>query len=204
MTVAVAVTKNGRTVLAADSLVHFGGERFPPTNGQFHKIRRIGQSLLAWAGWSLYGELLDAHLASSELPPSELATEAEVFEFFISFWRVIRRNYTWTAHSNDGGRHPFATLDSTFLLANRHGVFRIAGDMEVAQFHEYTAVGSGSSYALGALRVLYGQSEDPAEIARRAVQVGIDFNVHCGGEIDVEVVASDPAPRARRGPEGSP
>lgn len=55
MTVAVAVTKNDRTVLAADSLVHFGGERFPAANGQFHKIHRIGHSLLAWAGWSLYG-----------------------------------------------------------------------------------------------------------------------------------------------------
>ncbi len=205
MTVAVAVMKNNRTVLAADSLVHFGGERFPASNGQFHKIRRIGKSLVAWAGWSLYGELLNAHLASIKQPPSELCTEAEVFDFFVGFWRVIRRDYTLMEHPGDGRRHPFANLDSTFLLANRHGIFRIASDMDVAQFCEYTAVGSGSAYALGAMRVLYEQQDDPGTIARQAVQVGIDFDVHCGGHVDIAEV--DPvqlpekcaAPSAREG-----
>jgi ATP-dependent protease HslVU (ClpYQ) peptidase subunit len=189
MTVAVAVTKNDRTVLAADSLVNFGGQRFAPGNGEFHKIHRVGESLLAWAGWSLYGELLTAHLAADKRRPSDLATEADVFDFFIAFWRAIRADYTFMQRAGD--RHPFADLDSTFLLANRHGIFRIAGDMDVSQFRQYSAVGSGSPYALGALRILYEQLADPADIARRAVAVGIEFDVYCGGEIDVAEVSAE-------------
>jgi hypothetical protein len=41
---------------------------------------------------------------------------------------------------------------------------------------------------------LYDQLDDPAEIARQAVQVGIDFNVYCGGPIDMEEVESSARP----------
>jgi ATP-dependent protease HslVU (ClpYQ) peptidase subunit len=193
MTVAVAVTKHDRTVLAADSLVNFGGQRFPSENARFTKIHRVGESLLAWAGWTLYGELLTAYLASSR--PPELATESQVFDFFIGFWRAIRSEYTLEPGERDRHvRQPFADLDSTFLLANRHGIFRIARDMDVTQFCQYSAVGSGSAYALGALRVLYDQHDDPAVIARRAVGIGIEYDVYCGGEIDAAEVGVDSIP----------
>lgn len=190
MTVAVAVIKNGRTVLAADSLVTFGGQRFGPDNTRFQKIRQVGSSLLTWAGWSIYGELLTAHLGATSTPVSNLSTEAEVFDFFIRFWRVLRDEYTYRPYfgDRDSRDHPFASLDSTFLLANRHGIFRVAADLDVAQFQQYTAVGSGSPYALGALRVLYDTLDDAEDIAHRAVQVGIDFEIHCGGDIDLQTV----------------
>lgn len=182
MTVALAVRKNGRTVLAADSLVNFGGQRFPEENCRFHKIYRVDDSVVAWAGWSLYAELLSAHLANTT--PKPLTTEAEIFDFFVSFWRSLRTDYAFNARRKDGWR-PFGDLDSVFVLANRSGIFRVSDDMDVTQFTQYIAVGTGSRYALGALRILYDQLDDAAEIARRAAQVGIDFDVYCGGEIDL-------------------
>jgi ATP-dependent protease HslVU (ClpYQ) peptidase subunit len=182
MTVAVAVRKHGRTVVAADSLVNFGGERYGTENSRFHKIQKVGDSLVVWSGWSLYAELLNAHL--ERLPPPSLNTEAEVFDFFVSFWRALIEQYTLLQPS--GSReHPFAELDSVFLLANRAGVFRVSSDLDVTEFTHYAAIGSGSKYALGALRVLFEHDDDPVSIAQRAVQVGIDFNVSCGGPIDV-------------------
>ncbi|HYC76052.1 MAG TPA: hypothetical protein VEI02_00355 [Planctomycetota bacterium] len=186
MTVAVAVRKNGRTVLAADSLVNFAGQRFSPDNCQFHKVQRVGESLLAVAGWSLYTEMLQSHLASN--PPPQLRTEQEVFAFFLNFWRAIRQEYPFRTSAGNG-----ADLDSTFVLANRNGIYRVSSDFDVTYFTAYTAIGSGGKYALGALKVLYAQLDDPAEIARRAVQVGIDFDVYCGGQIDVGEVGEDVA-----------
>jgi len=181
MTVAVAVRKNGQTVIAADSLVNFGGQRFPARNCQFHKIHRIGDALVAWAGWSLYAEMLTAHLTSAT--PPLLVTEGDVFAFFVRFWRAMRDEFTWQQRSL--GESPFADLESTFLLVNRSSIFRVAPDMDVTAFNQFSAIGSGSKYALGALTILYDQIEDPAEIARRAVQVGIDSDVYCGGPVDL-------------------
>jgi ATP-dependent protease HslVU (ClpYQ) peptidase subunit len=185
MTIAVAVHKNGHTVIAADSLVNFGGQRFTGDNCAFHKIHRVGDSIMVWAGWSLYAEMLTAHL--SKHPPEALESEADVFAFFVTFWRAMRDEYTMT----DKGRndsHPFADLDSVFLLANRFGIFRVASDLDVTQFQQYCAVGSGAKYSMGALHVLYDLIDDPAEIARRAVQVGIDSDVYCGGPVDIAFV----------------
>lgn len=181
MTIALAVRKNGRTFIAADSLVTFGGERFFPDNCQFNKIQRVGESLMVWAGWSLYAEILTAHLATS--PPPRLETELEVFNFFMNLWRAMRADFIYM--QRESRNHPFADLDSTFLLANRGGMYRVASDMDVTQFQQYTAIGSGSKYALGALRVLFDQIDEPEEIARKAVQVGIDCDVFCGGPIDI-------------------
>jgi ATP-dependent HslUV protease subunit HslV len=185
MTIAVAVRKNGRTVLAADSLVNFGGQRFPPENCRFHKIFRLGSTSIVWAGWSLYAEMLTAHLAQNE--PPTLTSEPEVFSFFVRFWRAMREDYTFVAKGGGGGggEHPFVDLESVFLLVNRAGMFRVAGDMDVTAFEQFCAIGSGSKYAMGALRVLYSQDLDAAEIAMRAIQVGIDFDVYCGGDVDL-------------------
>lgn len=186
MTVAVAVKKGSRTVIAADSLVNFGGQRFRPENCQFNKIHRVGESYLAWAGWSLYAEILTAHLASQ--PPPSLRSEAEVFTFFVALWRSMRDDLSFFQRVGARDASPFADLESTFLLVNRSGIFRVANDMDVTQFEQYSSVGSGSKYALGALLVLYPQLEDPAEIAHRAVAVGIESDVYCGGAIHVAEV----------------
>ncbi|HWL94291.1 MAG TPA: hypothetical protein VNT79_12230 [Phycisphaerae bacterium] len=190
MTVAVAVRKGDRAVIAADSLVHFGGQRFPADSCRFNKIYKLGDSLMVWAGWSLYGEMLTAHLA--ENPPPPLTSEADVFSFFVKFWRAMRNDYTFMYRRAEAEAHPFVDLDSIFLLVNRAGIFRISGDMDVTQFQQYCAIGSGGKYALGAIRILYDQLDDPGEIARRACEVGIEFDVYCGGPVDLAEVAFSP------------
>ena len=95
MTVAVAVRKHKSCVIAADSLVNFGGQRFPSENCRFNKIYHIGDSLMVWAGWSLYGELLDAYLAARNPAPA-LTTEQDVFTFFLQplfAWGSRRHEY---------------------------------------------------------------------------------------------------------------
>lgn len=183
MTVAVAVQKNDQLVLAADTLVHFAGQFFPFENCDTEKIFRTGKSILAWSGWALYAELLDAFLSESR--PFELDSERAVFRFFVAFWRSMREDYGFMRHTASRSDPPFVDLDSTFLICNRGGIFRISGNMDVTRFKQYTAIGSGSKYALGALRALYEQDLDARELAVRAVEVGIDFDVYCDGKIDV-------------------
>ena len=55
-----------------------------------------------------------------------------MFSFFVTFWRALREEFTLL--QPPGTReHPFAELDSVFLLANRSGVFRVSSDLDVAE-----------------------------------------------------------------------
>jgi hypothetical protein len=101
--------------------------------------------------------MLNAHLERH--PPPALYTESDVFAFFIRFWRAIRKDYTFLQRGAPT-EHPFADLESTFLLANRGGIFRVQSDLDVTEFKQYSAVGTGAKYALGAMRVLYDQLDD--------------------------------------------
>lgn len=196
MTVAVAVQKGGRTVVAADSLVHFGGQRCPPDNCRFRKIHEFGGSLIVCAGWTLYTELLTAYCAQHGMP--DIDGEAGVFDFFLQFWRSMKADFTLVGGAPGDGDHPFADLDSVFLMANAQGIYRIGGDLDVTYFQRYAAIGSGSKYALGALGFLYDQLDDPAEIARLAAQAGIDNDVYCGGPIDLVEVPLEMRDERRR------
>jgi ATP-dependent HslUV protease subunit HslV len=62
--------------------------------------------------------------------------------------------------------------------------------MAVSRFKRFDAIGSGGNYALGALHAIYdGPSQLRAEeIARRACDAAVHFDLSCGGEQDVFTV----------------
>ncbi|MHC4416250.1 MAG: hypothetical protein ACYS0G_13290 [Planctomycetota bacterium] len=183
MSIVVAVTKKDRTVMAADSLNVFGQERIPTDNSKAVKVRPIGTTLLAITGWSVYANILDDLLAEGDTPP--LGNEREIFAFFLDLWRQLHERYPFVndqAHSKDS---PFGDLDASFLVANRHGIFKVSQDASVCRFDKYYAIGSGCVYALGALYQIYNVDEDATQLARRAVETAIEFDIYCGGEVDV-------------------
>jgi ATP-dependent protease HslVU (ClpYQ) peptidase subunit len=60
--------------------------------------------------------------------------------------------------------------------------------MSVSEFSEYYAIGSGASYALGALHVLHGGRGGAESIARTACESAIAFDLYCGGAVEVQNV----------------
>lgn len=188
MSIVVAVSKSDRVVVAGDSLVCFGdAERIPPENSRTAKIMRLGSSIMGGTGWAVFDDILRDFLHDRAAPP--LGSEREIFSFLMDLWKALHDRYPYV---NDQAAHkdtPFADLDSSFVIANRGGIFKVSSDMGVTRFNEYYAIGCGAPYALGALRVLYRGAQDADAIAREAVQTAIDFDVHCGGPIELLEVA---------------
>ena len=184
MSIAVAVRKGNTVAVAADSQENFGDRKVVGTNHRASKIMELGGSQLAMTGWGIYDNVFHDYLASRR--PPRFASEREIFTFFVRLWKDLRKNYSFVEDQvAEEDRSPFADLDSSFLIGNRHGIFHVSGDMSVMAFREYYAIGSGASYALGALHALYATERDPATLARRACEAAIAFDVYCGGEIDV-------------------
>lgn len=184
MSIAVAVRKGNTVVVAADSQENFGDRKVVGSNHRASKIMALGGSQLAMTGWGVYDNVLHDYLASRRAP--RFASEREIFTFFVRLWKDMRKRYSFVDDQvAEDDRSPFADLDSSFLIGNRHGIFHVSGDMSVMAFREYYAIGSGASYALGVLHALYGVERDASALARRACEAAIAFDVYCGGEIDV-------------------
>ncbi|MHC4219764.1 MAG: Ntn hydrolase family protein, partial [Planctomycetota bacterium] len=120
----------------------------------------------------------------AEKKPPPLRDEREIFSFFLKLWHELHEKYPFV---NDQPHHkdsPFGDLDASFLVANASGIYKVSQDSSVCRFDKYYAIGSGCVYALGALHQIYEQDADAAQLARRAVETAIEFDIYCGGEID--------------------
>lgn len=199
MSVAVAVQSRGEVVLAADSKRTFGSGSMPEGNLRDSKIRRVGQAYLATTGWGIYSNILDDFIARKK--KLHLTDSLSIFQFFSALWREMRQRYSMVNDQCGGDDSPFADLDASFLIGNRQGIFYVACDMSVTRFEQYCAIGSGGSYALGALHTLYKEDANAEKIARRAVEAASALDIYCGGPIQLERISLG-ARRTKASPAG--
>lgn len=184
MSVIVAIRKEHRVVMAADTLTSFGdSEAMPQVNARTSKVGRIGDSLIGGAGWAVYDDILNDFLSTRPTP--DLSSSRKIFSFFLDFWRALHDHYTFVNDQAASANSPFGDLDSTFLIANAGGIFTVASDLGVTPLNQYYAIGSGGEYAIGVIYTLYDRVDDIAEIATDAVNSAIAMNLQCGGTVDV-------------------
>ena len=182
MSIAVVVSKNGETVIAADTMTTLGHTKVPHDLHAAQKIRPIGGSWLATTGWGLYDNLLDDFLARNKT--ARLESQRGIFEFFLKLWGALHKRYTLVNDQTEEKESgPFGNLDSTFIVANRRGMYYVGPDLSVTPVTRYFAIGSGAPFALGAFHALYGGRLGAEALARKAVEAGIAFDNYCGGEV---------------------
>ena len=184
MSVIVAIRKENKIVMAADTLTTFGdSEVMPQENARTPKVGRIGDSLIGGAGWAVYDDILNDFLATRPTP--DLSSSRKIFTFFLEFWKALHEHYTFVNDQATQACSPVGDLDSTFLIANAGGIFTVASDLGVTPLNRYYAIGSGGEYAIGVLYTLYERSDDISELATDAVKAAIAMNLQCGGAVDV-------------------
>ena len=198
MSIAVAVRKNARIVLATDSQTNLGSERVPAANLSGPKFMPIGDVYLAATGWTLYSNIFADLLARRRAVP-RLDSETNIFKFFTGLWVDLHERYNFVKDQADDADSPFGSLDSTFLVVCARGIFGVASDLSVLRYERYFAIGSGAPVALGAVHALYESESDAEAIARNAAVAAIDHDVYCGHPVHVATVR-ERAVRTRKRP----
>lgn len=188
MSVICAVRKGDEIAMAADSLTLFGDDDVAtPENASSRKMMQLGSSVIGGAGWGLYDDIFRDYLDQQQTP--DLGSEVLIFRFFLDLWKALHETYTFVNDQAASKDTPFGDLDSTFLIANANGLFKVSSDLCVTRFSQYCAIGSGSHYAYGAMHTLYDRPTETAiSIARAGAETGIALNAHCGGAIDILLV----------------
>jgi len=188
MSIIVAVEKNEKLCVAADTVAFDGTHlQAPDLVINYAKVRRVGKSLLGCVGYAIYENLLDHFLSTATSIP-DFEDRSAVFEFFLHFMHKLGKEYHFVGERNgsdDETESPFIKLESRFLVANRHGIFVIDSDLTVVHYRKFWAIGSGCTFALGALHAVYDSDMSASDIALCAAAAAIRFDESCRGEIQL-------------------
>ena len=71
------------------------------------------------------------------------------------------------------------------LLANASGIYGIYSYREVFEFKQFWSIGSGRSFALGAMHALYDKARIAREVAEAGVAAACEFDRNSAGPVDV-------------------
>lgn len=170
-TTIVAVHHQGKTAIAGDGQVTFGGNTVMKHNAK--KVRRLyhGKVLAGFAG-----SVADAFTLFEKF-------ESKLEEFNGNMMRAaVELAKDWRLD------RVLRRLEALLIVTDAQHLLIISGNGEVIEPDDgVTAIGSGGAYALAAARALVRHSNLPApEIARQALEIAAEICVYTNSHITVE------------------
>jgi ATP-dependent protease HslVU (ClpYQ) peptidase subunit len=173
MTTCVVVKKNDEIAIAADSLVTFGDTRLSQAYELNDKIFPVGQSFVSLAGTTAHFPVMKK-LMTDMGEECQLSTREQVFETFTRVHQILKEKYFLNTKEEEDD--PYESSQITALIANPHGIFGVYSYREVFSFDRFWAIGSGKTFALGAMYAAYASLGSAKEIAELGVSAGAEFD----------------------------
>ncbi len=185
MTTIAVAKKNGRVAIAADALTTFGDTRLPRHHQRQHdKILCLHDSYIGLCGSSAHHLVLASALRNME--DVRLGSRAEVYETFRRLHPILKEHAYLNPREDE--EDPYESSQITTLIANKTGIYGVYTLREVFEFDRFWSIGSGRSFALGAMHAVYGNNRSAASIAEAGVAAGIEFDTASGPPIVVHTV----------------
>lgn len=174
MSTIVAVRKDGRASIAADSLTSFGSTR---QNARFDaapdKILQFGDSYIGVVGSAAHQMVLESAFTTLG-EEVDLNSRFGIFETFRKLHPLLKDQYFLNPKDEDEDDYESSRIDA--LIVNPSGIFGVFALREVFEYTQFWAIGSGAEYALGAMHVLYDQPLDADTLALNGVSAGAEFD----------------------------
>ncbi len=174
MSTIVAVAKNNRACMAADSLTSFGdtlqADEFVADS---EKIIRHGDNHIGIVG-SAANHLVMQNLLQKHADKVDFSDRFCIFESMRQLHPILKEEYFLNSKDEDDDSYESSRVDA--LIMNRSGIFGLYSLREVDQYTRFWAVGSGADFALGAMRVAYEQTDEVEVIARVGIEAGACFD----------------------------
>ena len=190
MTTVVVARKGGQIAIASDTLVTFGDTRLPHRYEDNAKIFRVdtqaGSSYIGMAGTVAHFPVLRKALASMPREILQLGSKDEVFDTFIKLHPYLKENFFLQTKEEDSD--PYESSQFSVVIANATGIYGLYSYREVFEFKEFWGIGSGRSFALGAMHAAYGKAKTAREVVEAGMAAGCEFDRNSAGPWDVFTV----------------
>ena len=175
MSTIVAVVKNGVACMAADSLTSFGDTRQAAEYvSDYEKIIAFAEDNYIGIVGSAAHHLVMQNLLANHADKVDFSDRFSIFESMRQLHPILKEEYYLNSKDEDDDSYESSRVDA--LIMNRSGIFGLYSLREVDQYTRFWAVGSGSEFALGAMRVAYDLLDDAEAIARAGIETGACFD----------------------------
>jgi ATP-dependent HslUV protease subunit HslV len=186
MTTVVAVRKGGQVVMAADSLVTFGDTRLSHNAEANRKLfmvnDAVGQSIFAVAGAAAHLLVLQHAMAAQPVEALRFGNKDEIFRTFTLLHPVLKDSFFLQGKEDE--HEPYESSQFTMLLANASGIYGVYSYREVFEFKQFWSIGSGRSFALGAMHAVYARARSARDVAEAGVAAACEFDRNSAGPVD--------------------
>lgn len=182
MTTCVVVKKNNEVAIASDSLVSFGDTRLGHAYEENQKIFQVGNAHLALAGSAAHFPVMRKLFAN--MGESACFNDREqVFDTFSRAHELLKDKFFLNTKEEEDD--PYESSQITCLVASPGGIFGVYSYREVFCFERFWSIGSGRSFALGAMYAVYDQDLTARQIAEIGVAAGAEFDKNSGAPFRV-------------------
>jgi len=174
MSTIVIARKQGQACIAADSLTTFGDIRLRADLDFHHnKIQTFGKTHMGIVGSAAHTLVAERALRDKDLK-ADFSSRDATFDTLIRLHPILKERYYLNAKDSEEDAYESSQIDAVFI--NSHGIFALYSLREVYEYKRYWAVGSGSTYALGAMHAIYGKAKNAREIAKAGAMAGAEFD----------------------------
>ena len=186
MTTVCVVRKGAQVAIAADSLVTFGDTKLPHGYESNAKLFKVGESYFGMVGTTAHFPVLRKALTALPKAELKLATRDEVFDTFLKLHPLLKEQFFLNPKEEDAD--PYESSQFTALIANRHGLFGVYSYREVFEFERFWAMGSGRSFALGAMYAGYNKLKSARDIASLGIAAGCEFDKNSAAPVRLHTI----------------
>ena len=178
MTTLVIVKKAGQVAIAADTLVTFGDTRLGSRFEANSKILRLdtprGVSYVGMAGSVAHFPVL--RKAMNALPPEQalLGSKDEILDTSTRLHPVLKDQFYPQTKEDDND--PYESSQFSVVIANHSGIYGLYSYREIFEFKQFWGIGSGRSFALGAMHACWDKAKSAREVALAGVTAGCEFD----------------------------
>ena len=187
MTTLVVVKKAGQVAIAADTLVTFGDTSLPHRFEANSKIFKIdtpaGISYVGMAGTVAHFPALRKAMTALSREQLRLGSRDEVFDTFIKLHPVLKESFFLQTKEDDND--PYESSQFTAVIANATGIYGLYSYREIFEFKEFWAIGSGRSFALGAMHAVWDKTKTAREVALAGMNAGCEFDKNSAAPVEV-------------------
>ena len=186
MTTVVVVRKGNTVAIASDSLVTFGDTRLDARYEANDKLFKAGDSWVGMSGTTAHFPVLRRALDALPAEELKLHSRDQVFDTFLKLHPKLKETYFLNPKEEDAD--PYESSQFTALIANAAGIFGVYSYREVFEFDRFWSVGTGRSFALGAMYANYDKAKSARELAELGVRAGCEFDKNSSGPVRAHAI----------------